>query len=135
MKGQWIGPYTGSTDGLIIVNVDERPSLYQEVAYLNESDETLPSTAAFFRTQNKDKDFRFRTDLVLPGILFISIWLYVSICQIYFLLNPIKEKLRKEMSEYREVKNIWLFGDPNFWLGIVFPLFFAGIWILFMIGE
>ena len=34
-----------------------------------------------------------------------------------------------------EVKNIWLFGDPNFWLGIIFPLFLAGIWILFMIWE
>ena len=66
MKGQWVGTYTGSTDGSIIVNVDERPSLCQGVAYLNESDRTHPSTAAFFKTLNKENDFQFRTDLILP---------------------------------------------------------------------
>src|SRR5712691_2293421 len=66
MKGQWVGNYTGSTDGLIIVNVDERSSFYQGVACLNENNKTFPSTAASFRTQNKDKEFRLRTDLMLP---------------------------------------------------------------------
>ena len=66
MNGQWVGPYAGSTNGMIVVNVDERPTLYQGVAYLNESSRTMPSTAAFFKTPNKDKEFRFRTDLLLP---------------------------------------------------------------------
>jgi len=66
MKGQWIGSYTGSTTGTIIVNIDERSSHYQGVAYLNESDRAVPSTAAFFRTENKEKDFQCRTGLILP---------------------------------------------------------------------
>jgi hypothetical protein len=66
MKGQWRGRYIGSSEGLIIVNIDELSSHYQGVAYLNENNKTLPSTAASFRTQNKDKNFQFRTDLILP---------------------------------------------------------------------
>lgn len=66
MKGQWIGSYTGTSVGMIVVNIDERSSHYKGVAYLNESNKTLPQTAVFFRTQNKDKDFHFRTDLILP---------------------------------------------------------------------
>lgn len=66
MKGQWIGRYTGSTEGTIIVNVDERSSYYQGIAYLNEDNKTLPNTGAVFRSKTKDRDFQLRTDLILP---------------------------------------------------------------------
>jgi FRG domain len=67
MRGQWKGRYNGSIGGLIIVDIDELSSHYQGVAYLiNETNKTLPSTAAWFRTKNKDKNFQFRTDLILP---------------------------------------------------------------------
>ena len=66
MKGQWIGTYQGSNSGLIIVNIDECPSHYEGVAYLNEANNTLPSTAAFFRTQNKDSVFSFHTNWLSP---------------------------------------------------------------------
>lgn len=66
MKGQWIGSYSGSNTGLIIVNIDERPSYYEGVAYLNESNNALPSTAAFFKTPNKGDQFKFRTDYLSP---------------------------------------------------------------------
>ncbi len=75
------------------------------------------------------------TILGVAGILFASIWLYVSISHIYFLINPIKEKLREGLPEYREVKAVWLFGDPNIWLGIVFPIILIVIWIFLMIGD
>ena len=42
MKGQWIGNYTGSSPGMIIVNVDERSTHYQGVAYLHESNPAIP---------------------------------------------------------------------------------------------
>jgi hypothetical protein len=64
MKGQWIGEYSGSNGGLIIANIDERPSQFEGVAYLNESNKSLPSTVAAFRTNNKDRQFKFRTGLI-----------------------------------------------------------------------
>ena len=71
----------------------------------------------------------------IAGIVFVAIWLYVSVFQIHFVINPIKEKLRETLPEYREVKVTWLLGDPNIWLGILFPLILVGIWILLMIQE
>jgi FRG domain-containing protein len=64
MKGQWIGIYTGSSGGTMIVNIDESPSHYQGVAYLREGDQTLPGTASFFRTKDKTTPFQFRTTLI-----------------------------------------------------------------------
>lgn len=66
MKGQWIGSYTGSNTGLIIINIDELPSYYEGVAYMNESNQKLPSTAVFFKTPNKDRSFKFRTEWISP---------------------------------------------------------------------
>lgn len=66
MNGQWIGNYTGTTNGLIVANIDERRAHYQGVAYLNEQDKNLPSVAALFRTTDKSQDFQFRTDAILP---------------------------------------------------------------------
>jgi hypothetical protein len=65
MNGQWIGEYKGTTSGTVIVNIDDRQSHYQGVAYLLESDKTLPSAAAFFRTHDKNREFEFRTDVIL----------------------------------------------------------------------
>jgi len=51
---------------MIIVNIDEFPSYYQGVAYINEDQKAYPSTAALFRTINKNTDFVFRTNTILP---------------------------------------------------------------------
>jgi hypothetical protein len=64
MKGQWIGDYTGSSAGRIILNIDERSSYFQGVAYLNEADPRIPSTAISFRTSDKDRDFHFSTNQI-----------------------------------------------------------------------
>lgn len=66
MKGQWLGDYTGMSSGAMILNVDERPTYFQGVAYLFEKDSRLPDTAVFFSTRNKDATCRFKTDLILP---------------------------------------------------------------------
>ena len=73
--------------------------------------------------------------LGLTGILFVLIWLYVSICQVYFLINRIKAKLEETWPEYRVRKGIWLLGEPNIWLGIVFPSILIVVWILLMIQR
>lgn len=70
--------------------------------------------------------------LGLTGILFVLIWLYVSTCQIYFLINPIKAKLEEMWPEYRVRKGVWLLGEPNIWLGIVFPSVLIVVWIILM---
>jgi len=61
MQGQWIGEYSGSNRGVIIVNVDEFPSYFEGFAYINDSNPKLASTAAFFRTADKRETFKFRT--------------------------------------------------------------------------
>lgn len=66
MNGQWVGTYSGSNEGLIIVNFDDRGSHYEGVAYLNEKDPTKPSVAAFCRTTDKSSQFQFGADGLLP---------------------------------------------------------------------
>jgi len=66
MNGQWLGNYTGSSSGTIIVNIDEHPSNYQGVVYLQESDTTIASTSALFSTKDKNRSFQFRTGLIFP---------------------------------------------------------------------
>ena len=56
MNGQWIGKYSGSNYGLIVANIDDRQSHFGGVAYLSESKNSLPGTAASFRTQNRDRN-------------------------------------------------------------------------------
>jgi hypothetical protein len=66
MKGQWIGKATGANDGLIVVNIDEMPSHFQGMVYLNEANPLLPSIAAAFKTKNRSNSFELRTDFILP---------------------------------------------------------------------
>ena len=66
MNGQWIGNYTGSSHGMIIVNIDERSTHYQGVVYLLESNTALPSVAASFNTPDKSRDLHFRTVGIAP---------------------------------------------------------------------
>ena len=75
------------------------------------------------------------TILGLTGILFVLVWLYVSICQIFFLINRVKEKLEAKLPEYRVRKGIWLLGEPNIWLGIVFPSALIVVWVFLMIQQ
>jgi hypothetical protein len=66
MNGQWIGQYSGTTGGYLILNVDKRGSTYEGVAYLLENDKQFPSSAAFFETANHDIPFDCRTKYILP---------------------------------------------------------------------
>lgn len=64
MKGQWLGNYIGTTAGMIIANIDERPTDYNGVAYLNQNDPKFPNTVIAFHTKNKEKEFPFRSDSI-----------------------------------------------------------------------
>jgi hypothetical protein len=64
MNGQWLGEYSGSSSGKIIVNIDERESNYEGEAVLPETESKLPSAVAFFTTPSKENSFKFRTDLI-----------------------------------------------------------------------
>jgi hypothetical protein len=65
MNGQWLGNYSGTTSGSIILNIDERQEHYQGSTHLIEDDRTLPDSFVSFRTPNKDPRFQFRTDVIL----------------------------------------------------------------------
>jgi hypothetical protein len=66
MKGQWIGNYGGLHEGLIVLNVDDRGTHFEGVAYINESNDKLPTVAVVFATESKDKNFSFKTSTILP---------------------------------------------------------------------
>jgi len=62
-----MGTFTGSGgDGTIIVNIDDRETYYQGVAYTHPANKAMPSSAASFRTKNKDAQCQLRTDALLP---------------------------------------------------------------------
>ncbi|MGZ8385738.1 MAG: FRG domain-containing protein [Nitrospira sp.] len=65
MNGQWLGEYSGTSKGRIILNVDDLSSCFGGVAFLH-SDNVVPSVAVGFHTQNKDQTFGFRTDWIHP---------------------------------------------------------------------
>lgn len=64
MRGQWIGKFSGSTSGSIIINIDEFASFYQGIAYLLQDNQDIPNSAVYFRTENKDSNFRFLTSQI-----------------------------------------------------------------------
>ncbi|MFA5293403.1 MAG: FRG domain-containing protein [Phycisphaerae bacterium] len=66
MNGQWIGKHGGTNSGSIIVNCDDRGDYYEGVAYIGDSIYSLPSLAAVFKTNNRDNDFKFRTQVIMP---------------------------------------------------------------------
>ncbi len=66
MRGQWIGEFTGTFRGRIMVNIDELSTHFQGVAYLNVADGSLPSIVVGFRTQDKPNKFQTRVHVILP---------------------------------------------------------------------
>ena len=56
MKGQWIGLYTGSAEGRLMINIDEVDDHYEVVVYANPKDKLIPSSVAYITTKNKNKN-------------------------------------------------------------------------------
>jgi len=53
MKGQWIGSYSGSIDGQIMVNIDESVKCYLIEAYIMPDDSKFPVSVAYLNTLDK----------------------------------------------------------------------------------
>lgn len=66
MKGQWIGKYSGTNTGHVILNVDERSSIFEGVAYINDDNPEYPSLLVKFSTPDKSTAFSFTDLRVLP---------------------------------------------------------------------
>jgi hypothetical protein len=66
MRGQWVGRYQGTSNGLIVVNADEYSTHFGGVVHLIGDDRTLPDVIATFQTANKDPELKFRTTAVVP---------------------------------------------------------------------
>jgi hypothetical protein len=66
VNGQWIGQYTGSDNGRIILNVDERPNTFEGIVYLHSTNSALPSVVGSFQTPGKGRNFQFRVTGILP---------------------------------------------------------------------
>lgn len=54
MKGQWIGRYTGSVDGTLMVNIDKIGDCYKAVVYVNPDDRIVPSSVAYLDIENRE---------------------------------------------------------------------------------
>ncbi len=63
MKGQWIGNYSGSNQGSIIVELDEQTDCYFGWAYLFDAQENCPHSCALIRTPNKQNEQEFEVDV------------------------------------------------------------------------
>jgi hypothetical protein len=59
MKGQWIGEYAGTNAGTIIVNIDERASCFEGIAYQMRQASTFQVPLHFLEPPIKTKVLLF----------------------------------------------------------------------------
>jgi hypothetical protein len=76
MKGQWLGLYSGSTKGRILINIDEVDDHYEAIAYLKPFDHNIPSSVVYGKTINKttEHDILAKTYPVSPETGFEADW-------------------------------------------------------------
>lgn len=65
LNGQWIGRFAGTDSGALHINIDEDGPGYRGVAYLFSDDPQLPRAVAYFSIPGKEREFSFRTEMVL----------------------------------------------------------------------
>jgi hypothetical protein len=100
MKGQWSGSYSGTTEGFMFVNVDDRSDYFQGAAHLFEQDPKFPHAIAFFHTADKTTPFKFRTDEIHafdPETKLVSPW------------NLVKKHYGSDVtfSQYADIEGTW----------------------------
>jgi len=63
MNGYWVGPYTGSNTGRMVLEVDDRGDHFEGCAYAYYSNASLPNTFAIIKTSNKANRLRLKAPL------------------------------------------------------------------------
>jgi len=63
MNGYWVGPYTGSNTGRMVLEVDDRGDHFEGCAYAYDSNASLPNTFAIIKTSNKANRLRLKAPL------------------------------------------------------------------------
>ena len=56
MRGQWLGSYSGGTDGKVMINVDLVEDHFDCVAYVIPSTKELPSSVVYFSTPDRSDE-------------------------------------------------------------------------------
>lgn len=65
LNGQWSGTYAGSSNGTIIVNIDNVESGFRGLAYLTDEDQGVPGSVVGFAITGKAREFSVRTDWII----------------------------------------------------------------------
>ncbi len=63
MNGQWLGRYSGTTNGILVIDIDDMETHYEGRVCAYDDNLSLPSTFAFVRTQDKSNTQRLSIDL------------------------------------------------------------------------
>jgi hypothetical protein len=64
MNGQWIGPYTGSNSGLLVIDLDDMGTHYEGRAFVWHDNPSLPGTFVFIKTLDKAASRHLSLDLL-----------------------------------------------------------------------
>jgi hypothetical protein len=63
MNGQWIGRYTGTNSGQLVVDLDDMGTHYEGVACAYDDEPSLPGTFVIVKTTNREPTFQGRLPL------------------------------------------------------------------------
>lgn len=76
MKGQWMGSYTGTVDGRIMINIDHVDTHFEISAYLIPDNEILPPTYASIVSPNIENEFTAEAKLfpIDRRTMFVDLW-------------------------------------------------------------
>ena len=64
MNGQWIGRYSGTNSGLLVIDCDDMETHYEGRAFAYDENPVLPGTFAFIKTPDKSGDWQLSADLL-----------------------------------------------------------------------
>jgi hypothetical protein len=56
MRGQWLGVYSGSVEGKVMINIDEVDDHFEGVAFLTPLTRDIPTSVAYLSTANKSEE-------------------------------------------------------------------------------
>lgn len=64
INGQWIGRYSGSTSGLLVIDLDDMGTHYEGRVFAYDDNPSSASAFAFIRTPDKSTTFKLSIDLL-----------------------------------------------------------------------